>query len=96
MKNNKHQDSLNRLLKRIMRNINEESDGFSLDPVDREYPRETGLKGVFGKYTEQVPNDVIRYIRKNPRLIFDRLYAEYGDKAYEYLDMSKAKRFKNY
>lgn len=64
---------------------------FSLEPYDTEYPRESGIKGIFGKYTPEVPNDVIRYMRKNPRLIFDRLFFEYGDKAFEYLEMAREK-----
>ena len=64
---------------------------FSLEPYDTEYPRESGIKGIFGKYTPEVPNDVIRYMRKNPRLIFDRLFFEYGDKAFQYLEMAREK-----
>jgi hypothetical protein len=77
-------------LSRIVKKVIAESE-FSLEPYDTEYPRESGIKGIFGKYTPEVPNDVIRYMRKNPRLIFDRLFFEYGDKAFEYLEMAREK-----
>lgn len=78
----------------VNRLIKEQEELYSLSPQTTEYPREKGLKDIFGSYTKDVPNDVIRYMRKNPKLIFDRLYFEYGDKAYEYLDMAKNKYFK--
>ena len=89
----KYKISEKKLIELINKSLNE-SEEFSLDPKNKEYPREKGIKDVFGKYTPDVPNDVIRYMRKNPRLIFDRLYFEYGDKAYDYLDMAKEKYFK--
>jgi uncharacterized protein YbcI len=55
-------------------------------------PREKQIKDVFGKkYGRYIPNDVIRYMRKNPREIFARLYDIYGDMAYTYLDKAKNK-----
>ena len=63
------------LINLIKKSIKESE--FSLEPYDSEYPRESGIKGIFGKYTPEVPNVVIRYMRKNPRLIFDRLFFEY-------------------
>lgn len=83
------ENELINIIKKISESLSEQE--FSLQPYKHEYPREKGIKDIFGKYTEQVPNDVIRYIRKNPKLIFDRLFFEYGDKAYEYLDKAKDK-----
>jgi len=52
--------------------------------------RERQAKSLFGdKYGSYIPNDVIRYIRKNPSQFFKRIYQMYGDKAYEYLDKAK-------
>tara|TARA_R110002051_G_scaffold246323_3_gene305917 strand:+ start:2380 stop:2913 length:534 start_codon:yes stop_codon:yes gene_type:complete len=48
-------------------------------------PREVELSGVFGKYSEDVPPAVIRYIRKNPGLIIKNLYDVYGEKIYDYI-----------
>ena len=55
-------------------------------------PKEKGVKTIFGdKYSRYIPNDVIRYMRKNPALIFERLFALYGEDAYVYLDKAKEK-----
>lgn len=52
--------------------------------------RERQIKGLFGgKYGSYIPNDVIRYIRKNPAQFIKRLYQMYGDKIYDYLDNAK-------
>ena len=52
--------------------------------------RERQAKSLFGdKYGSYIPNDVIRYIRKNPSQFFKRIYQMYGDRAYEYLDKAK-------
>jgi hypothetical protein len=54
--------------------------------------RERQAKSLFGdKYGSYIPNDVIRYIRKNPSQFFKRVYQMYGNKAYEYLDKAKNK-----
>jgi hypothetical protein len=47
--------------------------------------------GVFGKYSEDVPPIVIRYMRKNPRMIIKRLYDIYGDKMMEYIEDAQNK-----
>jgi hypothetical protein len=76
---------LNNIIKRVIK----ESD-YSTD-IDRPtQPREKDIKSMFGpKYGSYIPNDVLRYLRKNPKLVFERLYEIYGQKAYEYLDMAK-------
>jgi hypothetical protein len=52
--------------------------------------REVDLgSGVFGKYSEEIPPIVIRYMRKNPRRIIKRLYDIYGDKMEMYIEMAK-------
>ncbi len=53
-------------------------------------PREFEIKSMFGqKYGPYIPNDVLRYIRKNPALFVKRLYEIYGNKLQEYLDNAK-------
>lgn len=48
--------------------------------------REVDLgSNVFGKYSEEIPPIVIRYMRKNPRLIIQRLYDIYGEKMEKYI-----------
>ena len=48
-------------------------------------PRERQLKDVFGSYGEDVPPVVLRYMRKNPKLIVQKLYDIYGDKMFDYI-----------
>lgn len=47
--------------------------------------------GVFGKYSEEVPPIVIRYMRKNPRMVIKRLYDIYGDKMLQYIEDAQNK-----
>lgn len=55
-------------------------------------PREVDLgSSVFGKYSEEIPPIVVRYMRKNPRLIIQRLYDIYGDKMENYISQAKNK-----
>ena len=47
--------------------------------------REKQLKDVFGSYSENVPPVVLRYMRKNPKAIIQKLYDIYGDKMFDYI-----------
>lgn len=76
---------LNSLIKKMVK----ESD-FTVEPEIGTQPRERDVKSMFGqKYGAYIPMDVLRYLRKNPALIFKRLYDIYGDKSYDYLDKAK-------
>jgi hypothetical protein len=76
---------LNSLIKKMVK----ESD-FTVEPEIGTQPREKDVKSMFGqKYGAYIPMDVLRYMRKNPALIFKRLYDIYGDSAYDYLDKAK-------
>lgn len=71
--------------KSIERKLNE--DKFSVEPDIPRQPREKDIDSLFGKYTYHVPDDVIRYMRKNPALIIKRLVDIYGeDKVKQYVD----------
>lgn len=71
--------------KSIERKLNE--DKFSVEPDVPRQPRERDIDNLFGKYTYHVPDDVIRYMRKNPALIIKRLVDIYGeDKVRQYID----------
>jgi hypothetical protein len=71
--------------KSIERKLNE--DKFSVEPDVPRQPRERDIDNLFGKYTYHVPDDVIRYMRKNPALIIKRLVDIYGeDKVKQYVD----------
>jgi hypothetical protein len=76
-------------LTRIVKRVIKESD-FTVEPEIGTIPREKDIKSMFGqKYGAYIPMDVLRYMRKNPALIFKRLYDIYGDKSYDYLDKAK-------
>lgn len=82
------ENDLTKIIKRVIK----EQD-YSTD-IDRPTSdREVDVKSIFGdKYGKYIPNDVIRYMRKNPAQIFDRLYDIYGEKSYSYLDRAKSKK----
>jgi hypothetical protein len=61
-----------------------ESD-FSVEPNVPKTPTEDRLEDVFGKYSGEVPADVVRYMRKNPKLIITRLLDIYGQKMVNYM-----------
>lgn len=85
------ESDLTKIVKRVMK----EQD-YSTD-IDRPTSdREKDIKTIFGdKYSKYIPNDVIRYMRKNPAQLFDRLYDIYGEKSYSYLDRAKSKKDRN-
>jgi hypothetical protein len=64
---------------------------YTVEPHIPETPRERQIKGAFGSYGETVMDDAFRYLRKNPRQFFKKLWSIYGDKAYDYLDMASGK-----
>jgi len=68
-----------------------DDDDFTVEPNVKKMPREYELSTVFGKYDEEVPNDVLRYMRKNPKGILEKLYILYGDSVYDRLDKIKEK-----
>lgn len=73
--------------KSIEKKLNE--DKFSVEPEISRQPRERDIDNLFGKYTYHVPDDVIRYMRKNPALIVKRLVDIYGEeKMRHYIDMA--------
>lgn len=66
-------------------------DDFVIEPWVGKMPREYELGTIFGKYDFQVPNDVLRYMRKNPQSIVEMLYIVYGDGLFERLRKAKEK-----
>jgi hypothetical protein len=78
-------------LENIIKRVISESD-YSTDVERPTSDRERQAKSLFGdKYGSYIPNDVIRYIRKNPAQFFKKVYEMYGDRAYDYLDKAKNK-----
>ncbi len=73
--------------KAIENKLNE--DKFSVEPDTLRRPREKDIDALFGKYTYHVPDDVIRYMRKNPALIIKRMVNIYGkDAVMKYVNMA--------
>ena len=58
---------------------------FSIEPKIGKTPRESELEDVFGKYSGQIPADIVRYMRKNPKIVINRLLDIYGPKMLEYM-----------
>lgn len=52
-------------------------------------PTETKLKGIFGRFEPEISDDLVRYMRKNPRLIIQRLIDIYGEKFFSMVDREK-------
>jgi hypothetical protein len=66
-----------------------EQSSFSIEPNKGETPTETKIRGIFGRYEPEVSDDVIRYMRKNPRLIIQRLIDIYGEKFFTMVDRER-------
>ena len=69
--------------KTVTKKLNEQE--FSVEPNVPMTAREKELEGVFGKYSGEVPADVVRYMRKNPKLIITRMLDIYGEKMVNYM-----------
>ena len=67
----------------VEKKLNEQN--FNIEPNISKTSREIELEKVFGKYSGEVPADVVRYMRKNPKLIITRLLDIYGLKMVEYM-----------
>ena len=53
------------------------------------YKREKDIKSLFGSYGEEIPPQVLQYLRKNPRLLIKRLVDIYGiDEIYNYIELA--------
>ena len=74
--------------KSISKNLMEQDYSSDIDRPTQ--PREKQIKSAFGPtYSNYLPNDVIRYMRKNPTEFFKKLFKIYGEDAYMYLDKAK-------
>ena len=72
-------------------NISVLEQDYSSDTERPTSDRERQAKSLFGdKYGAYIPNDVIRYIRKNPAQFIKKIYQMYGDRVYDYLDKAKS------
>ena len=71
----------------------------------KKYPREQEIEGVFGKYGDKIPPEVLQYLRKNPKSIINRLqkipgYDKYFTEQFigsaEYLTQNANERLKSF
>lgn len=84
------------MIKKISEQVDSsENENFSVEPHIKMIPREKQIQGMFGKYEEQIPNDVLRYMRKNPQLIMNRLVNIYGDKFLDFAEKAYENQIKN-
>jgi hypothetical protein len=78
------ESDLKRIAKKVIKEDDQEMSGAAHRRDFKPTPREKQLQGVFGDmYGEDVPPVVIRYMRKNPEKIIQRLYDVYGEKIYD-------------
>jgi hypothetical protein len=91
------ESDLTRIVKRIITENDEEFDSeigkpeFTVEPHVKMQPREKEIESLFGKYDEQIPADILRYMRKNPQLIMNRLAKVYGNKFLDYAEKAYIK-----
>ena len=91
------ESDLTKLVKKIIVENDEEFDNeigkpeFSVEPHVKKQPREKEIEGLFGKYDEQISADILRYMRKNPQLIMNRLAKIYGKKFLDYAEKAYIK-----
>jgi hypothetical protein len=85
---------LTKLVKKIIMENDDEfgMSKFNVEPHVKMQPREKELESLFGKYDEQIPADILRYMRKNPQLIMNRLAKIYGDKFLDYAEKAHIKQ----
>ena len=69
---------------------------FTVEPNVRMIPREKQIQNMFGKYEDQIPNDILRYMRKNPQLMMDRMAKIYGDNFIDYAEKAYSKNMKSW
>ena len=95
MKKKLTESDLQKFVQKIIKETEEEElnigDEFSVEPHVRKQPREKQIEKMFGRYDDQIPNDILRYMRKNPQLMMDRLCRIYGDKFLDYAERSYIK-----
>ena len=88
MRNNKiiiTESQLAKIIKKTITNKLNEGN-FSVEPDIEISPREKQVADLFGPYSGHIPDDVLRYMRKNPRLIIQRLLDTYGESLIGYVE----------
>lgn len=93
-------DDIEGLVRKIMSEENKVNEAWPQKELDRKatnfrrssfnpYKREKDIKSLFGSYGEEIPPQVLQYLRKNPRLLIKRLVDIYGiDEVYNYIELA--------
>lgn len=82
-----YKSDIKRAIKKTINEQYEMGDTYRRSPKhDGKYkklPREKGIEGVFGVYGDEIPPAIVRYMRKNPKYIIQRLYDLYGKEVFD-------------
>jgi hypothetical protein len=78
---------IKKAIKKTIKEQYEMGDAYRRSPKQggkfKKLPREKGIEDVFGVYGEEMPPSIIRYMRKNPKYIIQRLYDLYGKEVFD-------------
>lgn len=89
-----NEKQLTDLIEKIIRESDdqfEDKPEFNVEPHIGQQPREKQIEKMFGKYEDQITPDIMRYMRKNPQLMMDKLARIYGDKFLDYAEKAYVK-----
>jgi hypothetical protein len=91
------ESDINKVVRKVLLEMDEpRDDSFSVEPNVKMIPREKQIQNMFGKYEDQIPNDILRYMRKNPQLMMDRMAKIYGDNFIDYAEKAYSKNMKSW
>ena len=91
------ESDINKVVRKVIFEMDEpRDDSFSVEPNVKMIPSEKQIQNMFGKYEDQIPNDILRYMRKNPQLMMDRLARIYGENFIEYAEKAYVKNMKSW
>jgi hypothetical protein len=88
---------ISKVVRKVLLEMDEpRDDSFSVEPNVKMIPREKQIQNMFGKYEDQIPNDILRYMRKNPQLMMDRMAKIYGENFIDYAEKAYSKNMKSW
>ncbi len=82
-----YKSDIKKAIKKTIKEQYEMGDAYRRSPKRggkyKKLPREKGIEGVFGVYGDEIPPAIVRYMRKNPKYIIQRLYDLYGKEVFD-------------
>ena len=82
-----YKSDIKKAIKKTIKEQYEMGDAYRRSPKHggkyKKLPREKGIEGVFGVYGDEIPPSIVRYMRKNPKYIIQRLYDLYGKEVFD-------------